>query len=92
MKKINPTNYNLSPRVVLYEIKPDVIVIVKNRKSRIIMKDGKQITAMANKIRKNNKKIKIEFKTTAPVCSKTKRFLESQGIKTIQTDNLDYEN
>ena len=43
MKKIDPKQYNLFPRVDLRQGKPNDIYIVINRKSRIIMKDGIKI-------------------------------------------------
>ena len=56
--------------------------IIKNIKSRIIMKDGKKILEAANKI-KTEIKTTVVFATTAPICSKTKAYLKENKIETI---------
>ena len=56
--------------------------IIKNIKSRIIMKDGKKILEAANKI-KTEIKTTVFFATTAPICSKTKAYLKENKIETI---------
>jgi len=58
------------------------IYIVKNIKSRIIMKDGLKLFDLARKI-KTVKNVTVFLATTAPVCSKTKKYLEENGIKTV---------
>mgnify|MGYP001397131283 CR=1 FL=1 len=58
------------------------IYIVKNIKSRIIMKDGLKLFDLARKI-KTVKNATVFLATTAPVCSKTKKYLEENGIKTV---------
>jgi len=58
------------------------IYIVKNIKSRIIMKDGIKIVDIAKSIQAQ-KSTKKFLATTAPVCSKTKRYLEENQIKTV---------
>jgi len=75
MKKIDPTQYNLFPRVDLRQGKPNDIYIVINRKSRIIMKDGIKILEMVKKINKVDRNKRVSVLTSAPVCSKTKQFL-----------------
>ena len=58
------------------------VYIIKNIKSRIIMKDGMKIVDIAKSIQvqKNTKKY---LATKAPVCSKTKKYLEENQIKTV---------
>tara|TARA_S200000501_G_scaffold362694_1_gene392486 strand:- start:1822 stop:2106 length:285 start_codon:yes stop_codon:yes gene_type:complete len=56
------------------------IYIVKNIKSRIIMKDGLKLLSLAKKI-KSVKNTTVFLATTAPVCSKTKKYLEENEIK-----------
>ena len=75
MKKIDPTQYNLFPRVDLRQGKSNDIYIVINRKSRIIMKDGIKILEMVKKINKVDRNKRVSVLTSAPVCSKTKQFL-----------------
>jgi hypothetical protein len=54
--------------------------IVMNRKSRVIMKGGHQLLSKVEKIKTEDEKATISIRTTAPICSKTKAFLEDQGI------------
>lgn len=80
MKIIDPkTVPGLSSRVVLEE-DGDRMRIVINRKSRIIMKDGERIAEMAGKIKKVYPDKAIVLATTAPVCGKTRPWLEERGI------------
>jgi hypothetical protein len=58
----------------------DQFEIVIQRTSRIIMKDGAGIVAKVNKIKNHVPDAKVSLKTSAPVCSKTKAFLEEHGI------------
>jgi|GEM_PF-5155271 len=68
------------PRGTEIESARGKISIVKIRKSRIIMKDGKNILSLAESIQKLNPHIKIELKTNAPLCSKTTAFLNENGL------------
>ncbi len=56
--------------------------IIKNVKSRIIMKDGKKIVETASII-KNETKKQVFLATSAPVCSKTKNYLISKNIQIV---------
>ena len=58
------------------------IAIVVDRKSRIIMKDGYKIAEAVKQI-KNKTNSSVSLATTAPVCSKTTRFLNENDIKII---------
>ena len=82
LKEINPRSVGAPPRSKLAIDLNKNIYIVKNIKSRIIMKDGMKIVDIANSIQapKNTKKY---LATTAPVCSKTKKYLEENQIKMV---------
>ena len=56
--------------------------IIKNIKSRIIMKDGKKIVEIAKKI-KTEINTNVFLATRAPICSKTKGYLKENKIVTI---------
>ena len=58
------------------------LYIIKNIKSRIIMKDGYKIAEAVKQI-KNKTNSSVSLATTAPVCSKTTRFLNENDIKII---------
>ena len=79
----DPKEFGLPARTVIEQIDQDTIALVIDRKSRIIMADGKKILEKLGKIQAGRPSVGIALKTTAPVCSKTKTFLESHGVKLI---------
>ena len=82
MKNIDPTQYNLSSRVDLRQDRSGDLLIVIDRKSRIIMKDGIRVLGMVKKINKIDPKKNISVRTSAPICSKTKKLLLENNITT----------
>ena len=74
----------LSARTVVEAIDQNILAIVINHKSRIIMADGKNILDKSATIKEAKPGCQIMLKTTAPVCSKTLKFLADQGIKVIR--------
>ena len=54
--KLDPKKYGLSTRVVLIENDQKEIIIVIDRKSRIIMKDGIKLVNQARKIQRQEQK------------------------------------
>ena len=82
LKIVNPNKFGLSGRTILGVDNKNNHYIIKNIKSRIIMETGKKINEIANKIRfkiKGN----VILATTAPVCSKTKQYLEEKKTNII---------
>jgi hypothetical protein len=77
---IDPKLFSLHPSTKLKQVDTNQFDIVIQRKSRIIMKDGEGILAKVNKIKNHVPNAKISLKTSAPVCSKTKAFLEGHDI------------
>ena len=84
MKRIDPKTFNLNSKAVIEE-RDNSLSFVINRKSRIIMKDGKRLLEQVNQIKKVSKK-PISISTSAPVCSKTKKFLNENSVEIIQED------
>ncbi len=80
-KIIDPKEFGLHPKTVIEDIGKDHLAIVINRKSRIIMSDGKKILEKAEKIKEILPKAKVSLKTTAPLCSKTVAFLKEHEIE-----------
>ena len=80
LKTIDPINVGAPKRSNVAMDNDNNIYIVKNIKSRIIMKDGLKLFALAKKI-KNVKNATVFLATTALVCSKTKKYLEENEIK-----------
>ena len=82
LKIVNSNKFGLSGRTILGVDNKNNHYILKNIKSRIIMETGKKINEIANKIRfkiKGN----VILATTAPVCSKTKQYLEEKKTNII---------
>ena len=82
LKMVSTNEFSLSSRIKIAIDNKDNHYIIKNIKSRIIMETGKKINKTANKIRfkiKGN----VILATTAPICSKTKKYLEEKKINII---------
>jgi hypothetical protein len=80
-KRIDPIEFGLTARTLLVQIDSNTIGIVMLRKSRIIMADGRKILEKAGKIKQVLPGSSVILRTSAPVCSKTLRFLEDEGIQ-----------
>jgi len=84
MKNIIETKtLGLPARTVVERLGAKHLALVKDRKSRIIMSDGRKILRQAEIIRRAFPDIRISLKTSAPVCSKTKAFLKEKGIAVV---------
>lgn len=81
---VTAKQFGLPARTVLEQIDGKTIAIVINRKSRIIMADGKKIAEKSQKIRELLPATTVVLKTTAPVCSKTVKFLQSVGVQLLE--------
>ena len=81
--KLQPKDFGLPARTELEQIDTTTIAIVVNKKSRIIMADGKKIAEKAKEIRRVDPLATVVLKTTAPVCSKTIPYLESKGVRLL---------
>ena len=79
MISVNPKKYNLNAKVKLKKSETDIFIVI-DRRSRIIMKDGHRIFDIAKQICIFEKNVKISVLTNAPVCSKTKNFLDQNSI------------
>ena len=80
LKTIDPISVGAPKRSNVAMDNDNNIYIVKNIKSRIIMKDGLKLFDLAKKI-KTVKNVTVSLATTAPVCSKTKKYLKENKIK-----------
>jgi hypothetical protein len=81
---IDPQSLGLPPRTVVEEIDTNTLAIVINRKSRIIMADGRKILAKAKKMKQAKPGCKVALKTSAPLCSKTLQYFADHGIAVIR--------
>ena len=83
---IDPKRFGLSPRTSIGQFSQNHFVIIKDRKSRIIMKDGKQILKQIKSMNDNEPNLRISLATNAPVCSKTTAFLTEKGIDILSLE------
>ena len=83
MDKIDPKLYGLTALTVLLKDDHNNFVLSIDRKSRIVMKDAKAILEKADKIKTTVPGATIKLETTAPVCSKSTKFLSDNGIEII---------
>ncbi len=79
-KYLDPKQFGLPPRTLLKEGAGGYAVLVKKRKSRIIMKDGQKIKEIREKLVQSGKYNGLILETNAPVCSKTRKMLTESGI------------
>jgi len=82
-KQIDPKIYGLPARTVLMKKDSDKFTLVINRKSRIIMKDAFTIIKKVEKIKEKVHSASVVLKTSAPVCSKSIKFLNENNIEII---------
>ncbi len=82
-QRLDPKKFSLSAATVLEELGNNVVAVVINRKSRIVMKDGEKIVEKAAKIKAHHPEYQVILKTTAPVCSKTTNLLTKHGIDVL---------
>jgi aspartate carbamoyltransferase regulatory subunit len=78
--QLSPKDYGLHARTRLIQLGDNIIGIVVERKSRIIMADGEKLLEKVKQIQTVEPSAKVNIVTTAPVCSKTRAFLEKSGI------------
>jgi len=82
METISSSQFGLSSRVKLV-LEDSCIIIVKKRKSRIIMKDSIQILDIANKIKAQEQDKEIKLLISGPICSKSIKILNENNIEII---------
>jgi len=82
-KTIDPKKFDLPGKTVIQELDKKHYVLILDRKSRVIMADGKKLVEKADKIQNMAPGTKVSLRSTAPVCSKTIRFLADHGIELL---------
>ena len=80
VERLDPKVFGISGRAVIEKRGPVSYVIVINRNSRIIMSDGKKISTMAEKIKATVGKVEVGLESSAPICSKTRKYLAELNI------------
>ena len=81
--KVDPKEFSLPGKTVIEQIFENHLALVVSRKSRIIMKDGLNILHQADMIKSVMPGVKVSLMTSAPVCSKTIKFLGENNVDII---------
>jgi hypothetical protein len=84
-EQVDPKLYGLPSRTILMKKGPDEFVLVIDRKSRIIMKDALTILKKAEQIKGKVQNASVVLETSAPVCSKSIKFLEENGVEVLKS-------
>ncbi|MFT5697647.1 MAG: hypothetical protein ACI8ZB_000495 [Desulforhopalus sp.] len=82
--KLDPKKYGLPARTHLEKLDEHTIGLIVRRKSRIIMADGRKLVEKAMCIQETATSTKVALVTTAPICGKTRTFLEASGITILE--------
>ena len=86
IKILNSKEYGLSPRALIGKYDNEQIFLIKDRKSRIIMKDGRQILDQIETIKTNSTAINVSLATNAPICGKTTKLLAENKVAVHQLE------
>ena len=86
IKQIDPKLYGFPPRTILMKRDSGEFILIINRKSRIIMKDALIILKKVEKIKEKNQNASVILETSAPVCSKSIKFLKENGVDILKID------
>ena len=81
---LNSKEYGLSPRTMVGKSDNERIFLIKDRISRIIMKDGRQIFNQIETIKINFQIKNIALATNAPICGKTTKFFAENKVEVHQ--------
>ena len=79
-KSVDPATFGLHSGTRIEKAGEETYILIIQRKSRIIMKDGRNILAKVAKIKSAVPEVRVDVHTSAPICSKTKQFLQTHGI------------
>ena len=85
IKILGSKEFGLSSRAAVGQL-DNVIILIKDRKSRIIMKDGRQILEQVEQIKNKAAGRQVVLGTNAPICGKTTKFFDEKGIQVYQLE------
>ena len=78
--QIDPRSIGLDALDTVYQVDANHYVLFIKRKSRIVMSDAPRLLSKIEKLSRTFQEAKISLQTSAPVCSKTREFLESRQV------------
>jgi len=80
MNRVDPKKFGLHVQTVIEQVDDTTLALTMDRKSRIIMADGRKKIKKIKKIHNLQPGIRIILKTSAPVCSKTLSLFHRSGL------------
>lgn len=80
-QSVDPKKFGFHPSTKIEQADGTHFILRIERKSRIIMKDGEKILEKVSTIQASIPDAVVSVFTTAPVCSKTKQFLEDHDVR-----------
>ena len=83
-RTIDPKLFGLHPTTILKQSDAKSFALVINRKSRVIMKDGRKIVQTAALIIGKVPGATVSLRTSAPVCSKTRAMLAKNNVELVE--------
>lgn len=83
LKLLDPKKYGLGSRTVIGEANDGQLFLIKDRQSRIIMKDGMKILEQINSIKRSANADRVVLTTQAPICGKTTKLFVENEIKVV---------
>lgn len=90
MKQLNPKEYNLHAGTEIIQLSDHKIAIVKKRKSRIIVKDGKKFLEQIAAIKEKHPNHEFALIISGPICSKTLKLMAKNRIEVIEDSSSKY--
>ena len=78
--KLDPKSLGLSSRDHVEKLDDGRLALIIHRKSRIIMADGRRLLEKVRILRSSISGADVTIRTSAPVCSKTRAFLEAHDV------------
>lgn len=81
---LDPAAFGLTRRDRIERVDEGRIALVVDRKSRIVMADGERLVRKIETIRENAKGWRVDVRTNAPVCGKTRAFLSEKGVEVLE--------
>lgn len=86
IKILDSKEYGLSTRTIVGETLGKLVVLIKDRKSRIIMKDGRKILEQIDSVKKHVVGAQVGLATNAPICSKTTKYFKENKIEVFRLE------
>ncbi len=86
LELIDSKKFGTGVRTPIGKTQEGQVFLIKDRKSRLIMKDGKQISDQIKKVKLLMPGSNVALATCAPICSKTTQYFADHEIDVYQLE------